>query len=45
MTELRKTLGHRFDGEVSDLRILEIVMFLTGRKLQVEKKRLKRTLK
>ena len=45
MTELRKTLGHRFDGEVSNLRILEIVMFLTGRKLQVEKKRLKRTLK
>ena len=39
MTELRKTVGHRFDGEVSDLRILEIVMFLTGRKLQVEKKR------
>ena len=44
MTELRNIVGHRFDGEVSDLRILEIVMFLTGRKLQVEKKRLRRKL-
>jgi len=44
MNELRNTVGHRFDGEVSDLRILEIVMFLTGRKLQVEKKRVRKTL-
>jgi hypothetical protein len=33
MTELRRTVGLHFNGEVSDLRILEIVMFLTGRKL------------
>jgi hypothetical protein len=45
MTELRNTVGHRFDGEVSDLRILEIVMFLTGRKLQIEKKRVRKKLK
>jgi hypothetical protein len=42
--ELRNTLRHRFDGEVSDPRILEIVMFLTGRKLQVEKKKVRKTL-
>jgi len=44
MIELRNTVGRRFDGEVSDLRILEIVMFLTGRKLQVAKRRARKPL-
>ena len=44
MTELRNTVGHHFDGKASDQRILEIVMFLKGRKLQVEKKRVRKTL-
>jgi hypothetical protein len=44
MTDLRNSLGHHFDGKVSDLRVVEIVMFLTGRKLRGEKKKVRKTL-
>lgn len=39
--ELRNLIAHRL-GDVSDLRLLEMVMFLMGRKMQAEKKQEKK---
>jgi len=35
---IRGIIGNRFKADASDLRILEVVMFLTGRRLQAEKR-------
>lgn len=37
MKTLRENLGDRLDATVSDLRLLEMIMFLKGRKLRKEK--------
>lgn len=41
MKIIRKNIGSNFIGTVSDLRIIEMVMFLKGRKIQQELKRKK----
>jgi hypothetical protein len=39
MKTLRENLGDRLDATVSDLRLLEMIMFLKGRKLRKEKRK------